>query len=240
MTSRQRTNRAWGALLYIAGVILGTLIVVISLWANLEADFYGFDNLTSNRLENLSCPLLMTNTETAFMTVKVTNPNPKTIEPLVRADISTPILLDERREKVVIEPGETREIKWQLTPDNIDLGFFILAKVYVYPTVGLPLREASCGIFVLNLPGLIGGQVLALALGLSLAGMIGGIVLWRQASQPILDRRLMAQRGMVFLAVVVILSMLVSMFGGWVEAGMLLVVIIFTIIGLMFFVLIED
>lgn len=240
MTSRQKMNRAWGAFLFIAGILLGTLIVLMSLWANLEADFYGFDDLTSNQLKNLSCPLLMTTTEKAVMSLRITNPNQKAIEPLIRADISTPILMDEQREKVLIEPGETRRIEWQLTPDNIDLGFFILAKVYVYPTVGLPLREASCGIFVVDLPGLVGGQVLVLLVILSLGGMIGGIVLWRQASQPILDRKLMAQRGMIFLALVTIIAMLTSMFGGWIESGMLLIVIIFTVIGLAFFVLIED
>jgi hypothetical protein len=240
MTSRQKTNRAWGAVLFIIGVILGTMISVMSVWANLEADFYGFDNITNNRLEGLSCPLLMTSTESAVISLKIENPNQKAIEPLVRADISTPILMQEWSEKVRVEPGQTRTLEWQLTPDNIDLGFFIMSKVYVYPTIGLPLREASCGVFVLNLPGLIGGQVLALMVVLSLGGMVGGIFMWRQASQPVTGRKVMAQRGMIFLSQAVILSMILGMFAGWLEAGMLLVLIVITVVGLLVFMLIED
>lgn len=212
-------GRKWaGILVFTAGILLGLGLTAASTWASLEADFYGFQHLASDHLDGVSCPALMTPHETGQVRVLASNPSQKTVEPIYRIDTSTSLAPETRQEQFSLEPGATRELTQPLTAANIDLGFFIFAKVYRYPAYPLPSAEAACGSLVLNLPGLTGGQIYILWLTLSLVTIPLGLWLWEAPDpQPGIKTR-NAPRA---LALLTLAGLLVSAWAAWL-AGVLI------------------
>ncbi len=163
-----------GLLSYFVGLVAGLFLIVTSTWADMESTFYGFERLANAGLKGLSCPVLMTRAETGTISFDISNPTERRISPSIKTALSTSVLPDEFNETIEIAPGETRRLEWAVGPENVDLERFIFAKVLLYSSFPLPSREATCGIFVLNLPG--SGRVILPALVLlSLAGMGWGL-----------------------------------------------------------------
>lgn len=216
--------RVFGLLVFFLGVLLGIFLTVSAAWADLEAIFYGFDSFGGKSLSTLHCPVFMTTTETGRVSVTLRNPEKKKIEPLLRADFSSPGPYRQVKIRLPLEPGEKKTYTWTVTKEDVDLGFFILVKVFTYAAASLPFQEATCGILVLNLPGLTGQQVLIASLGLMILGLIFGLVLW-QSSYPFLrDRSLEVAWAMRLLAGVILLGVLSSL-KGWLLIGILMLIL---------------
>jgi hypothetical protein len=212
-------GRQWaGILVFTAGILLGLGLTAASTWANLEADFYGFQHLASDHLDGVSCPPLMTPHETGLVRVQAHNPSPKTVEPIYRIDTSSSLAPETRQEQFVLEPGASRELTQPLTAANLDLGFFIFAKVYRYPAYPLPSAEAACGSLVLDLPWLTGEQIYALWLTLSLVAIPLGLWLWNPSGPPTATK---TQNAAQALALLTLAGLLVSAWAAWL-AGVLI------------------
>ena len=138
---------------YMIGATIGLLLLGISAWADMEATFYGFDRLANAGLGGFQCPILMTRQETQSISLNISNPTDRRISPSVRTQISTPALPEQVTETIVLEPGQSQRLEWAVGPENIDLGRFIFAKTLLYSSHPLPSEEATCGIFILDLPG---------------------------------------------------------------------------------------
>jgi hypothetical protein len=179
-----KPQRAFGILFFVLGILSSTLLAAILTWAGLEAAFYGFQLLPGDHFDGLTCPALMTPRETGNIQVQVSNPSKKSIDPIIRIDVSTREVPDSRQEKLVVEPGETRQIEQPITAQNIDLGFFIFAKAYRYPSYPLSNADATCGIFVIDAPLLNGMQLFYLWLGLALILTPLGLWMWSASLRP--------------------------------------------------------
>ncbi len=140
--------------LFAFGVLLGCILAGGLIWAQLEADFYGFPSYSDQRLEGLSCPYLMTPQEQAEIRLRLRNPGKTPLNQMVGIEISTPGPLFSKREVLSLLPGEEKVVTWPISAQrNRDLGFFIFARAYRYPTYLAPMAQATCGILVLPLPG---------------------------------------------------------------------------------------
>jgi hypothetical protein len=126
----------------------------------------------------------MTPHETGIIQVRVSNPSKTAIDPVVRIDVSTRESPDSRQEQLVIESGETGQIEQPISAQNIDLGFFIFAKAYRYASYPVPSADATCGIFIIDVPFLTGMQFfyLWLVLGLLLTPL--GLWMWSSSLHP--------------------------------------------------------
>jgi hypothetical protein len=141
-------------LLFALGVLLGYILAGGLIWAQLEADFYGFPFYSDRRLDGLSCPHLMTLQEQAEIRLELRNPGDTPLNQMVSVEISTPGPLFSEREVLSLLPGEEKVVAWPISARaNRDLGFFIFARAYRYPTYLAPMAQATCGILVLPLPG---------------------------------------------------------------------------------------
>jgi hypothetical protein len=178
------SKRTLGISLFALGILLGSLLAGVLTWANLEATFYGFQYLPEDHFDGLSCPALMTPHETGIVQIRVSNLSNKTIEPFIRVDVSTRGAPDTQQLRLNIAPGETRQLEQPVTSENIDLGSFIFAKAYRYSAYPLSDADATCGIFILDVPFLSGVQIFSLWLTLSLALIPFGLWLWSGSIHP--------------------------------------------------------
>ncbi len=140
--------------LFALGIFLGFLLAGGLTWAQIEANFYGFPHYSDRPLSGFSCPRLMTRQEQAELRLKIRNPGQVSLRQMIRIEISAPGPLISKQEVISLAPGEEKELTWTISAEqNLDLGHFIFARAYRYPTYLGPMAQATCGIWVLNLPG---------------------------------------------------------------------------------------
>jgi hypothetical protein len=221
-----KTTYILGIVLYIIGLILGLFIAGSNIMADVEAVFYGFDDLSQGRFSTLRCPPFLTRNEVGTIRATLSNPLDRPIEPVVRTDLSSPALGQSSREQISLEPGQSQTLKWQVGQANIDLGSYIFAKVYIYPVYPLPLREATCGIFVINLPFLTGSEWLILAIILGIACLGGGLFLLARENRPLTGRPRERIYALLALAIFLVTAIVCGILGWWVPGGIFFLVCI--------------
>ena len=226
MKTRQKTTRILGIVLYITGLVLGLFLAGAMIMSDVEAEFYGFDNLSQGRLSTLRCPPLLTLTETGTLRATLSNQLDRPIQPVIRIDLSTPFLAQSSKQQLSLEPGQSQVLEWHVDDANIDLGNFIFAKVFVYPVYPLPLREATCGIIVFNLPLLKGSQWLIVALVFSITCLGSGLILLARENRPLTGRLRERVYGLIALAILLVAALASGVWGWWVLGGILLAVCI--------------
>jgi len=226
MKIRKKTAYILGIVLYVIGLVLILFIAGSTFMSDIEAVVYGFDDLSQGRFSTLRCPPVLNRDETGTLRATFSNPLDRAIQPIVRADLSTRILAQSTRTQISLEPGQSQTLEWQVDQTNVDLGSFIFAKVYIYAVYPLPLREATCGIFVINLPYLTGVQWLSLALVLGLACLGGGLILLARETHPLTGRPRERLYALVALVIFVVAAVVCGLLGWWVLGGILLIICI--------------
>ena len=216
---------------YGMGVIVGFFLIFVAAWADMEASAYDFPRLANAGLGGLRCPVLMTPDETSKIALDVSNPTEGQISPSIKTLISTRILPEEFLDGILLTPGQSKRLEWTVDAENIDLGSFILAKVLLYSAYPLPTREATCGIFIIDLPG-TGRVIVPVLMALSLISMGWG--LYRINRLRTANERLRKHMGsMTFLAILIGLGLVLSLLGGWISSLLVLIVSLLLIIILL-------
>ncbi len=215
-------------LIYAFGVILGVAFIFLSIWADLEASFYGFYHRPSSRFEGLSCPIFMTPNETTSFSATITNTSDRTLSPTIKAEISSTGTLVTINEKISLEAGESKTLTWEIGPENIDLEHFAFANVYIYTFYPIQDSENNCGVFVLNLPG--NGTVITWgAFILCLVSM--GFSLYQLRKHPeYISKGKNFFPMLLFLTGTIIIGLLVCFLGSWVQGILILVVLAFLLL----------
>jgi hypothetical protein len=235
MKQNKGSLKLLGVALYVIGIIIGMVIAITNFLPDFEAQQYGFTELTSDSFNTLRCPSYLGINHVGIIRASFSNPLDRPIEPIIRIDISSPTLIDSRRQKINIQPGEKQSVEFQVSSANIDLGHFIFLKVFRYPTYPIPLQEATCGIWVYNIPGISGSQLLIAGLVSSVILVVLGIFLWVRASYPIQGRQQNQLNYLVFLALLLAITIIISLLGMWLIGMILLVVNILMIVVVLAF-----
>jgi len=126
MKIRKKTMRFVGILLFWVGILLGMALVGSAVWADIEATFYGFVKMGDKAL-NLRCPVFLTAAEPGEFASIFKNPNAKPMQLMVRTDVSGSREIRTARTTYTLAPGEKKQVRWPVTSEDVDLGFFILA-----------------------------------------------------------------------------------------------------------------
>ena len=213
---------------YWLGVVVGCFVILVAAWADMESSAYDFPRLANAGLDGLQCPVLMTPNETGTIALDVSNTTDNRISPSIKTQISTRRVPEQFLQDIQLRPGESKRLEWSVDAENIDLGTFIFAKVLLFSADPLPAREATCGIFVVNLPG-SGRMIVPVLVVLSLISMGWGLHGIHRLST--FNERLRKHRGsMTFLAIMISLGLLLSFIGGWILNALVLVVSLLLII----------
>jgi hypothetical protein len=225
MGTQNYSNRLAGVLLFATGILLGTVLFGGLVWSDIEATFYGLPHYTNEAFDGLSCPPLMTHSETASLQATIRNDTDLAINPTVRVDISTPGVAYSDRVKVDLEPGQSKTVEWPVSSENIDLKFFIFARVYRYSDYKTSFAEATCGILVLNIPFINGKGLFALWLGASLICTLAGLWMMKPA-QGVPEQRASIPAAMRALTVTMLIGLIFGIQGAWLPGILALVVVV--------------
>lgn len=210
------------------GLLLGMGFVAATVWADLEASLFEPTKAAQERLGTLRCPLIITPQEAGTISTTLSNPTERALRQTVRGTISHGFssLMREVDAQFTLEPGETRKAEWTVTAADAAWRHFILVRVNVLRNFPLPFRSGSCGVLVMNLPGLTGNQIVVLWFAASLMSMVAGLALWSRAIKsspgPLPD----LTRPLILLGAIVAASMLGSLIGWWLASGLLLILVL--------------
>lgn len=231
---KQRTLHVVGSALFALGLVLGVAFFGSAVWADIEAFLFDASLRADARLTTLRCPVVVTSREVGEIRATFTNPLDRPIQPRVHIHVTDGYVTLMREEAVYLrlEPGETRQLRWQITTDNAAWDYFILARVYIHRAYPLPSRTATCGVLALDISFLTGAQVVLLVLTLTVLFLGGGFYLWQLAHQPLEGRRLQEARGRAAMIGLVILGTVAGMLGWW-TLGLVCFIVLLLLIILM-------
>ncbi|MCJ7552170.1 MAG: hypothetical protein MUQ30_21070 [Anaerolineae bacterium] len=219
-------------IVFAIGVLLGSVLVGLAVWGDLEATLFNPGIQEEAHLRQLRCPVMLTTSQdTGTISVRIRNTLDRATSFFARARISEGYLTLMREEtaKVPLESRGTERLEWQVSAADAAFDRIIFFRVVISGGYPLPTRQGTCGIVVLDLPALTGNQVYALGTVISLICTIGGGAAWITSQPHRLGLKEQIARIIVFLAFVVILGIIVSLLGWWVFGLLTLVIILLSI-----------
>ena len=172
-----------GALLFIAGVLVGLALSGAVAWGESEARVYSSFNGDSNLA--IKCPLILSPAETAAVSAEIVNLTGEDIKPVVTVEISHGKVPREIKKTFSLRSLKSESIEWVVDASDVIFERVILVNVLQSRYSNNPSRSASCGILVFSLFGLTGVQTFGLLLGVSLMLMLAGGGLWLYVRRPL-------------------------------------------------------
>lgn len=221
--------------LYFAGIFLGILVAFLAIWGDLEASLFDTLFKAEQPLASLSCPVLMTLDEDTTIEASFTNRGERNENLSVRARISQGFasLIREERVAYSLPPGESETAVFQITADDAAWDRVVLARVTTVRNA--PYRRlvgSSCGVLLVPVRGVTGGQLLTLLVILSLGLTVSGGYLWQNGRpRPFAPQTEKAWRLMLAFAGLVGAAMLASLLQQWLLGGIFLVILFLLIIS---------
>ena len=227
MKKSRNTLRIVSLVIFFLGVLFGAAFFASATWGDLESNFYAFPSYGYRNANVMRCPIFMTTGETGIVTATFKNTMERRVRPNVRLIVSPARMTVER---ISIESGESQQLEWEVGWDEIGLRNFVFVKIITFAGYPLPNIEQTCGILVLNIPGMTGTQVALIPLICSLLFMFIGVGLWYLAERGMQTKYADIPRAMIMLTVVIILG-IVSAYMGWWLTGVILVALLILMIG---------
>ena len=203
---------------------MGLLLSLPAVWADYESTMYGFPKQATTSFQGLSCPVFIGRNENSVVSIKVSNSTKQNLSPSVRSEISTPLVSDAKIEYVKLAPGEQVTLHRNIGPENIDLGQFIFLHALVYSAYPMPNQENTCGVFVLPVNG--NGSFI-LMIGTSASFLLMAVGLFFLYKNGMVSGR---SRSLMFMAIVTALAMIFGFIGWWIQAIIMLVMLILMLV----------
>jgi hypothetical protein len=221
--------RVLAIVLFSIGVLFGVVFFAAATFADVEAVFYGFDRFGYKSTSAFYCPVMIASGESGVVRAVFENETETSIRPTVRFQTSSPSVFRTEIVRLEIGPGESQSLEWEIGQSDLAYSNLIFAKILTYASYPAPDVEQTCGVLVLDLPGLTGKQATMLVVAVSLAGMALGGGLW-MASRPVKGRAREVWPAMLTLTVIVLAGMGSVLFALW-PAGILLTAFSLVLIG---------
>jgi len=213
--------RILGSILFFLGIISGFSVAILGTWNKVESADYFFRGITFEHFNGLRCPLLMMRSEIGVIAVIFDNPTDSDDDFYYKMEISGFLSPRQIEGHIPVPAHQKRSISLTVNKSDIDLQFFVFAKIIISPNSTRPTRGADCGIMVLKDSRLKGGQLLTGVIVLSLLGIIPGFFLWKRANPNVKPD---VQRVMQLLGIVVLFAMIGGLIGWW-FAGLFFIVL---------------
>lgn len=229
VTRQEKKNLSLGLILYGVGLVLALGLTLVAIWGDLEASLFDTMFRPERRLPGLSCPVLMTSSEEAQIQASFKNSSEREENLVVRARISQGFasLIREEEVDLVLPPGENDQVAWGISPEDAAWDRIVLARVSTVRNE--PYRQlvgSSCGVLLLPINGLTGGQVVVTLLVTSVMLIAAGGWLWQNGrSRPFAENEEKTWRLMLVFAGLTAAALTVSLMQIWL-LGMVLILVI--------------
>lgn len=213
MQTKQR--KKLGTAVFVAGVVLALGLAGVSIWGDYEAMSYFYTGAGYAGFSGLHCPALMSRGETPTISATLDNSSNDVVQPYYEVEISGIAGFRNIENQVMVPPHSKRVVQWTVSANDVDLGSLVMVKMDILPMAGYSTREATCGMAVLNLGGLTGGQIVGGALGISLLGILAGLVLREAGTEPTSSKDVSIRNGMRTAGVLACLALFAGLTGSW-------------------------
>lgn len=176
-----------GFLLIVVGVGIGHSLSVVMTWAETEANLR-VSSTNSKPLE-MSCPWMMSYTETGTIMVQIVNETSLEVESIVSAAFGQPNTSKQELtyQKYILAPKERLSVQWQVDSSNAAFGRIIPVIVKQSSYKINPRRVNACGIVLFNLFNWNGSTTLTFIIGVSILCLAAGLFLTRISPVPQFD-----------------------------------------------------
>lgn len=210
--------------LYSLGCLIGIILYGGTVWGDYEASLFAPTLIAEKSLTTLRCPVMMAPSETATVKAAFTNSLDRTSRLFIKTHISAGYVTLKQEHEIFLDllPGETQELQWEVTSDNAAWGRFVMVRVYQDRRYPVPSKGASCGIMVVNFPGLSGSQLHTVVTLSSILLMSIGGGLWVSKNRPLEGKNKTKAQFMAGFAIVVAAGIVVSILGWWLVGGIVL------------------
>ncbi len=217
LQSRNRILNWLSLLIFSLGVLLALALTAVSAWGEYEAALFDSGARADEHLSTLTCPALISPHETGEIKILLANRSEYEVTPEVKAHISagSALFIWEETQQLVIKPGGSQKLRWPVYAEDAAFKRLVLVRVLVGRSYPLPSSTATCGIVLLDLAGLSGGQMQFGALFLSAACLAGGWLFWSRLHPQHSNRSAELANGMMALSVIALIGALTSFTGGW-------------------------
>ncbi len=215
---QNRVFYRWLAMgLFVMGLIWGLLFWGVLLAGHLEASRFETTPLGETGLDTLRCPLLLTTGETNEITAVLENPSDRERRRTAYTFVTDGSILLAREEtfRTTLAPGQSEQIVLPIHASDAAWDWMILARVVVLRNNPLPGQTAACGIPVLPVPLVTGGQLTAVSLFTIVVGLVGGTAIWKMIEKSDHGRGPETDRGMIGMTITLLLGLTITIWGWW-------------------------
>jgi len=170
-------------LLFLAGVSLELSFSSGMAGAEMEAAVFGTQAMAGGL--NLSCPLILSSSESGLVSTIITNSLDEQVSPLITTEISRGEVPQSLSRTLVLAPHQDQTLQWSVDDSDLIFGRLILVNVVQARYADLDPRRGFCGIIVFDLFNLTGFELVTLVLiGGVLLILMGGM-LWSRLHAPL-------------------------------------------------------
>jgi len=239
-----------GFLIYLTGAILALVLLTLIIWPDIEASTFDSAIGADTQLRSLRCPALMTKDEIGTISVSVNNPSDREVNPMVRARITKGYVtfVQEYREKVVVPPGGSESVEWQVSRKDAAYNRMIMGRFSQFRNYSLPSRTSTCGIYVLPFSGPSGQQLVIGTFTASLVLMSLGLFLMlpknrqklMRSNQKTHIRQRNRLKAFAYLGGLFLVGTLLALIGNWLLSAMLAILVATSIIAVVSYALIAQ
>lgn len=176
--------RAWlGAFLFLAAEALGLYLSGYIVWGEMEARFRS--SYSGDESMPLECPLMIAPFETAVIRGNAVNLTSNEIKPVILFEFAHERIPQGQSETLILSPGEDVPLQWSASAADAIFERLILVNVRQSQYRDNPSRWGSCSIIVYALAGMNGANSFAVLIGLAVAGLLIGALLWYLSVKPL-------------------------------------------------------
>lgn len=224
-----------GVALYVIGLVLCAVLMAGMVWGDFEASLFASSLPTDEPLSTLSCPVMISNTETGLVKAKFTNHTDRALSTNVRTYISQGYVSDiiQLDTPLKLRTGESRTLSWPVESSEAVWGRLVMVKIYTLRRYPYPSYTGTCGILVINFLGLPGKYLLPLGLAVGLGALSSGLFITRKE----LESKKVASSGVstliTALAVVIVIGLIMGLAGIWIVGFLFLILAVLMIVLLL-------
>lgn len=232
----KKSFRIIGVAIMILGIVLLVYLGVLTMWGEIEASFFNSSLRSDEPLSSLTCPAVITPSETAYVSGTFDNPSDKVVDMEVRTYVSAGYvtLMNEYITTFTLAPGEAKRVEIPITAEEAAYDRFVMVRMHQMKRLPFPYLNAACGIALINLKGITGSQFVVLAFSLGIILAAGGIILWALNSRPIIQQRLKVLKAIIFLSATALSIPISSLLNYWALSILLIMIWIFMSVSILF------
>jgi hypothetical protein len=225
---------ALSIMIFSSGVVLSLIFIVISVWGDLEASLFDASIREETSIKAYRCPIMITNEEIGIVKASLSNPLDREIERFIQTNISEGhvTLMRQIRTHLPLAPGETRDLEYEVYPEDAAFGRFIFARTHVFRNAPLPSQSSACGILVVNIPFVTGNQLIAFLVAGGVVGLVSGWGLWYTSNRPLKGKKAHTTYSMLLLLILLLFGIVFGFVSQWMLGLAALIGAIFLIVEL--------